>query len=137
MFPKHLGFLIQPCASYAYDYRTERPGCPDNSFTDITVYILVCLPLFVNVQCITAGYDSLLYLQTQLDQVMYFLVSTAVLLALYSVGKSLYHFSAKYTEWPLKRKLSSFLDPEGSQSATTVVVVGVVVTLFQKCLRLC
>ena len=32
-----------------------------------------------------------------------------------------------------------FLDPEGSQSATTVVVVvvGFVVTLFEKCLRLC
>ena len=29
------------------------------------------------------------------------------------------------------------LDPEGLQSATTVVVVGVVIILFEKCLRLC
>jgi len=29
-----------------------------------------------------------------------------------------------------------FLDPEGSQSATTVAVIGVVVTLFEKCLSL-
>jgi len=35
--------------------------------------------------------------------------------------------------------LNTFLDPEGSQSATTVVVVGVgvVVTVFEKCLKLC
>ena len=36
-----------------------------------------------------------------------------------------------------KRLRFLFLDPEGSLSATTVVILVVVVTLFEKCLRLC
>ena len=45
-------------------------------------------------------------------------------------------YSISVFKWQDNEQIN-LLDPEGSQSATTVVVVGVLVTLFEKCLRLC